>query len=150
MYYKKDIKKYAAWLTYWFAFKVHMKKNTSVAYLKGLSKWRRVVFSFIWYLLSFQRYSLLCIMHFSWLMTSQIVPIWCQNTKWGISLQLKGQCIWSSAIIMFPSRSTTWCIFWCYYGNTIGSSSLSALFNYYHLWLYKKRYIILSQTYIIF
>ena len=40
--------------------KVPMKCKTSWAHMKGFSKRRRIVFSFFWYLLSFQRYSRFC------------------------------------------------------------------------------------------
>ena len=42
--------------------KVPMKWKTNWAQMKSLSKWRKMVFSFVWYLFSFQRYKRFCIM----------------------------------------------------------------------------------------
>ena len=42
-------------------FEVSMKWKSSWADMKGVSKWRRMVFFFSWYLFLFQRYSQFCI-----------------------------------------------------------------------------------------
>ena len=53
-----------------------------------------MVFSFLHYLLSFQRYSSFCITQIRCPMTSSVVLVWSQHTKSTISQQIIGQCNW--------------------------------------------------------
>ena len=83
-----------------------------------------MVFSFLQYLFPSQRNFVLCKLDNWWRHKSsqygakhKMTNISANNSPMHLKL----------AIIMYSRKYTTWCIFWCCYGNTLGSSSLSAL-----------------------
>ena len=93
-------------VNFFFRFKVHMTWKFFSAYLKGLSKYRRMAFFFLKYLFSFQRYWCFSIMQIRSVMTSyclqlKMVKYWIDN----ISRNIKAVFLKLGTINVHPKRN---------------------------------------------